>query len=113
MFRTTFLLPATTIALLACGGQAGTPAPAEPDTGAAERKIYIDPETGERLPGPPPSEQPKPASQTSETQRQPEIIQREDGSTAIIHRPEDWPELKAEKQPDGSLSIGHGGENKP
>lgn len=111
MLRTTPLLLATTIALLACGGQAEAPAPTNAESGSAERKIYIDPETGERLPGPPPSENPQPANQTTGNQQEPEIIQREDGSTAIIHRREDWPELKAERKPDGSLSIEHPGEN--
>ncbi|MDT0635325.1 hypothetical protein [Spectribacter hydrogenoxidans] len=111
MLRTTPLLLAAAIALLACGGQTEAPAPAKPESGSAERKIYIDPETGERLSEPPESEQPSSADRTSGSKRSPEIIEREDGSSILIHEPEDWPELKARKQPDGSVVIEHPGES--
>lgn len=105
MRKTIYLLIVGAAALSACGGQAEAPASAASES--AERKIYIDPETGERLSEPPLSDEPAPASQTSRSDREPEIIEREDGSKMIIHQPDDWPELKARKSPDGSISIEH------
>lgn len=104
MRKTIYLLIVGATVLTACGGQAEAPSAAP---ASAERKIYIDPETGERLSEPPLSDEPAPASQTSRSDREPEIIEREDGSKMIIHQPDDWPELKARKSPDGSISIEH------
>ncbi|MDT0619380.1 hypothetical protein RM531_12950 [Salinisphaera sp. P385] len=105
MHNNTFLLIIGTVLLTACGGQPDESASSE--TPSVDRKIYIDAETGERLPGPLSSETPTPANQSTSRHREPNVVERDDGSKIIIHKPDDWPQLKAHKKSEGGLSIEH------
>lgn len=96
------------ITLLVCLSIACSAETPQQEASGEALKVYIDPETGNIVPAPPPDKaQPPKAEQRTGPDEPPRVVPGPGGSEIVIHERSDWPHLKAEKSPDGDIETRH------
>lgn len=96
--------------VLVAGCSGATDGQSQANGAEGERKVYIDPDTGEIVPRPDKSDSKRPRAERNASDTSPDeaVVPGPNGSQMIIHEPGNRPYLEAERSADGSVEIHHG-----